>query len=604
MSATGKRTYAVRTAACALAGVLLLPLPVTAVSPISLSGAIGGAVMDQAGIPQMGATVLLYSAKEKLFGRALTGDDGLFSFPNLAPGAYSIRVSLSSFLPAMREDILVKPGGRSILNVNLSSLLSSIDLVYPGSEERAVMTEDWKWVLRTSAATRPVLRFQPGFSLEDPLAAQQSASAFSDTRGLLRVSAADGGMASGDRSDLGTAFALATSLYGRNHLEFSGNFGYTTSSGLPTAGFRTTYTRDAQLGSSPELSVMMRQLYLPGRVGAGLASRGMGDAGLPALRTLSVSYQDGSDLSDVLRVDYGFALDSVTFLDRLNYFSPYGRLTYLLGDSSALEFSYASGLPRSELSPVEAIDADLQEEIGALSYLPRVSLRGGRARVQRSDNLEIAYRATAGSRSYRFGVSKERVAQTALTLSAPDGFASDGDILPDLFSNASVFNAGGYSGLGATASMTQSLGSSLTATMTLGSEMALTPPGSDAVVGSPEQLRSMIRAGRRQTLTARVSGRAPWSGTQFSTAYQWGNRHAVTPALTYSTQRNRTHAGLNLYLRQPIPSFPLLPIRMEANAELRNLLAEGYMSIATADGGRLILMQTPRSLRGGVSFIF
>ena len=52
----------------------------------------------------------------------------------------------------------------------------------------------------------------------------------------------DGGQVSayGDAADLGTAFALATSLFGANQVQVSGNIGYTPQSGMPSAGFRTT----------------------------------------------------------------------------------------------------------------------------------------------------------------------------------------------------------------------------------------------------------------------------------------------------------------------------------------------------------------------------
>jgi hypothetical protein len=39
-------------------------------------------------------------------------------------------------------------------------------------------------------------------------------------------------------------------------------------------------------------------------------------------------------------------------------------------------------------------------------------------------------------------------------------------------------------------------------------------------------------------------------------------------------------------------------------AEARNLMAQGYLPITTPDGRRLWLVQFPRSLRGGLSFIF
>ena len=41
-----------------------------------------------------------------------------------------------------------------------------------------------------------------------------------------------------------------------------------------------------------------------------------------------------------------------------------------------------------------------------------------------------------------------------------------------------------------------------------------------------------------------------------------------------------------------------------ASAEVRNMLAQGYLPITGADGRRLLLVQSPRALRGGFSFIF
>ena len=78
----------------------------------------------------------------------------------------------------------------------------------------------------------------------------------------------------------------------------------------------------------------------------------------------------------------------------------------------------------------------------------------------------------------------------------------------------------------------------------------------------------------------------------------------MTPAHYYATQRMRSEAGLNVSLRQPIPAFSGLPVRMEASADLRNLLAEGYLPFSLSDGRQVVLMHTPRSFRGGLSFIF
>ncbi|MBI1791459.1 MAG: carboxypeptidase regulatory-like domain-containing protein [Acidobacteria bacterium] len=582
-----------------LLGLACLALPASAATPVKFYGKIVGVVTDAAGIPQMGAAVALFDRMEKLLSRAATDERGAFIFDNLLSGAYSVRVSLASFVPVLKSNILVTPGGRSLLNVSLAGLFSSIELVYPSSDQRALMSDEWKWVLRTSSATRPVLRLMPEWN--SGRRRTEQTAIFSGTRGLVKVSAGDGGRVTsfGNESDLGTAFALATSLFGTNRLQVSGNLGYASQSGIPSAGFRTTYSRESQ-HASPEVSITMRQLFLPSRVGAALG----GTAGVPALRTLSLSVDDSTQLTDALRFEYGFSLDAVTFFDRLNYLSPYGRLKYAVSKSDTLEFSYSSGVPRSDLPGGSKLrDADLQNQINSLALFPRISLQAGRAKVQRSESFELGYTKTAGSRTYRGAAYRESVSNAALTMAGATDLFPSGDVLPDLFSSSSVFNAGGYHSLGYMASVTQNLGDHLNATLIYGSGGALLPVRGEVENGSPDDLRAMIRQGRRRAVTSQIAGNSPWTGTHFVASYQWTDRRAATPTHYFVTQGTRAEAGLNVYLRQPIPTFFSLPVRLEASADMRNLLAQGYLPFM-ADGQRLLLMHTPRSVRGGLSFIF
>ena len=177
-----------------------------------LSGSISGVVRNSSGVPQMGATVFLFNRSERLLGRVLTNERGLFGFGLLTPDLYSVRVSLASFVPAVKQRIAVQPGMQSLLYVDLTSVLSSIELVYAPPGEGALMSDDWKWVLKGSSATRPVLRMVPLDSSSDAQQSQASSQAsnqtgsnqtgsnqtgsgrvFSDTRGMLNVSAGDPG---------------------------------------------------------------------------------------------------------------------------------------------------------------------------------------------------------------------------------------------------------------------------------------------------------------------------------------------------------------------------------------------------------------------------
>jgi hypothetical protein len=576
-------------------------------APDKLTGSIVGWVTNSAGIPQMGAAVLLFDRSERVTGRALTDEAGSFLFGTLVPGSYSVRVSLASFLPALKKSIVVQPGMRSLLNVNLASVLSSIELVYSAAGSGSVMNDDWRWVLRSSNATRPVLRFLPRFDVPEPASRRSSAlTPFSETRVMVRISAGEEGRVSqyGNEPGLGTAFALATSLFGDNQLQFSGNFGYSANSGIPATGFRTSYSRGSRgERSSPQVNLTMRQLYLPARAGTGLVTGQEGAA--PALRTMSAGFLDRSDISEALRFEYGFSLEFVSFLNTLSYFSPYGRLTYDLGDGEVAEFAFSSGVPPTELfAAAREAGNELQQDLAALALFPRVSLKDGRARVQRAENFEVAYRKTVGSRTYGVAAYSESVRNAALTMVAPAGAVPPGDLLPDLLSNSAVFNVGDYSSAGYMASVTEALGGHLNLTVAGGSGNALIPSGRDLRGESSDDLRLMLRHGQRRWAAARLSATLPGAGTYFMTSYRWADGRSLTAGHMYLTQTLRPDVGWNMYLRQPVPAFPGMRGRLEAIADLRNLLAQGYFSFSTPEGRRILLLHTPRSLRGGLSFIF
>ena len=598
--------------AVSLVAALASSAPVaSAASPASLSGSIAGFVRDSAGVPQMGASVLLFNRYERLIQRTITNERGLFGFESLSPDLYSVRVSLASFVPAMKQRIAVQPGMQSLLYVDLASVLSSIELVYAAPGQGALMSDDWKWTLKASASTRPILRFLPD-NPSDPTQNDKPAgeSVFSDTYGVLRVSAGDPGSLGGtsSQSDLGTAFALATSLFGRNRLQLSGNVGYSAGAALPATGFRTSFSRD---GFGPEVSVTMQQVYLPGRSGFSVVP---GQAeGAPAIRAMSVAIHDSIAISDDLRFDYGAALDSITFLDHLNYVSKFARLSYSLGDNGTVQLAYSSGAPpiqflaanqpdnRAELSGND--DAALAADLAALSVLPRLSLRDGRAAVQHSQDYEIGYEKKLKSTTVDVTGYHESITNLAMTVSAPDELFSPNDLLPDISSKSSVLNAGSLQRFGYAASVTQVLGDKIELGTSVGRAGALTAGTEDLPAATGDELRSTLHPTQRFWASARASAKLPVTGTIINASYQWMDYRAIMPSHFYLTQRAYPEPGLNIRVRQPIPSFLGMPGRLEATAELRNMLAQGYVRVSDA-GQSVLLTQNPRAVRGGLSFIF
>ena len=330
------------------------------------------------------------------------------------------------------------------------------------SDARALMSDDWKWVLRTGSSTRPVLRFLPGQPGSN--VSGESHDIFSETRGIVKVSTGDSTDGNSDGGDLGTAFALATSLYGINHLKISGNVGYGVDSGLPSAGFRTSYSHDFGT-SDPEVSVTMRQFYIPNRLGTNAVSTpglmgGFADTSLPPLRMISLSSSDRNQLSDSLEIVYGFELDAVSFIQRLHYLSPYARITWT-GLGGKIDVTYTSGNARPGLGSDDAgADPELTRDLEALSMIPRIGLRDDQTQVQRGDDYEISYSTKVGSREYRISGFRQHVSNTALRLSNA-GSEFSGDLLPDLYSDSSIFDAGAFTSMGYTASVTQHMGEQL-----------------------------------------------------------------------------------------------------------------------------------------------
>jgi hypothetical protein len=573
-----------------------------------LSGSLIGFVSNQNGTPQMGAAVLLYNHYDRLVGRSLTNEKGAFGFESLLPGVYSLRVSLASFVPAMKENIAIQPGMRSFLSINLASVLSSIELIYAAPGEASVMNDDWKWVLRTAIPSRPILRILPGIDISDPTKdstlSSKHSEIFSDTRGLVKVSTGEGGSLSafGSQADLGTSFALATSLFGTNELQFSGNFGYASHTGTPTAGFRTSYSNDLW-GAKPEVALTMRQVFLRGQAG-GAVLRGSQE-GAPPLRTMSVSTLDRRQLTDSLHLEYGASLESVAFVERLNYISPYARITNDFGRFGAIELAYSSGMPPAELLfGVQGPELEMQDDLAVLALFPRVSLLGGDARVQRTQNFEAGYRKNFGSRSFSVSAYREGVTNSAFMMASTGGFYSGADLLPDLSSDTYVFNMGDFHRLGFRATATQKFGEALAFTVATGNGGVLVNSSPVLETNNPDELRQAMKGERRTWIAAKVSGVVPWTGTQFSSAYQWTDFDVLTPNHLYLTSGLQPELGLNLRFRQSLPSFGVWSGRLVASAELRNLLAQGYIPVATADGRTLYLIQNPRSVRGGLSFIF
>lgn len=578
---------------------LALVAAVPAVERDSLAGAMAGLVTDAFGVPQMGATVEVVNETGALVRTLLSDKSGAFTVEGLPFGNYSVRVKMASFLPALRKVSLL-PGTRPLLSISLANVFSSIELIYLSPNQRRFMSEDWKWVLRSNAGARPALRLLP----DDASAPDgHSRTALADTQGVVQVSAGDQGKLSplGTVADLGTAFAVATSFFGDSQLTVSGNLGYGMS-GTSTTGFETRYSPGMTPGISPEVRLSLKQAFLP--VALGLPQSGVaGNRGM--LSTMSASVSDRTRLSDSLELQYGFAFDSVAYFDRLNYLSPYAKLAYRLSPDDLVQVSYSSGLPPAEMYAPPVLDgqpvpnADLQ----SLALFPRVSVNQGRAQVQRITSYEAGYEKRIGDTRLGVAVYHSDTRNAGITMLAPGGPVFGANLLPDLLSNSYVLHADNFRSMGGMVSATQVLGDQFEVAAGYGTFTALAAITQDPFFDSAA-LRSSLGARQRHFAMLSATKRLRHAGTFLHTAYQWNSGASATAGHLFVTQRYLPQQGLSILVRQPLGTVPGIRGRLEATADLSNLLAEGYVPMKTPDGRHVILVHTPRSVRGGLSFVF
>jgi hypothetical protein len=61
---------------------------------------------------------------------------------------------------------------------------------------------------------------------------------------------------------------------------------------------------------------------------------------------------------------------------------------------------------------------------------------------------------------------------------------------------------------------------------------------------------------------------------------------------------------LGMQIRQPLPKIDMLPMRIVAIADFRNLLGQGSVSVRQADGTSVLLTPAYRSVQGGFAVQF
>ena len=534
-------------------------------------GAISGYVRTNSGTPQMGAVVQILGSADRSL-TVFTDAAGFYTATGLLPGLYSLQVTAPSFLPALREKVGLRPGARLKVNVTLSTLLGVMQL---GPARPLPDEDDWKWTLR-SVANRPILRvFDDPAANRLDLPAEPQTHELKGTVSFLAGSAAGG---YGTGSDMSTGFTLERSIFTDGHLSVSGDVGYGSS--LPAGVLRTTYSHRLADGSAPTLGLTVRRFSA--------SDPNLHNA---ALQALALSAGDDFTVADVLELKFGSELQTVQFLGHATAFRPYGSADLHLSPNTVLEYDYATSRPdmRTEKG-FDSSPADLSESN------PRISLIGYSPKMESAHHHEVSLSRRVGKNNIQLAAYSDRVGDPAL-LGTGVTTAAGGFLLPDVSSGTFTYAGKTLNADGLRFVLQRKFSDDLAATLdyAFGGVVDLTKPEV-----SLQQAQQFLTNQRRHAVAVKLSGTAPRTHTRWIASYRWVNGPALTPVDMFNASPGQSEPFLNIFLRQPIPSRG----HMEAIIDVRNLLAQGYVPVLGQDGQTVYLVQSARSVRGGVSFSF
>ena len=549
--------------------MLVLALPAwSADSPGTISGYVRGAT----GIPQMGAMVeVLGAAAQSL--KVFTDENGFYSAAGLLPGVYNLKISAPAFLPALREHIGLYAGGNAVVNVTLSTLFEAVQIA---PARGPAENDDWKWVLR-SVSNRPILRLVDDPS---PVVAAESAKSDRDLKGTLSFLAGSPSQGFGSASDMSTGFSMEKSIFSSDTIGLRGNVGYGSSS--PSSVVRGSFQHKMDDGSEPSFAVTMWNLPAP-------------DLALHNLQALALTTSDELTLGDSLEFKFGSELQTIQFMGRVTTFRPFGTADLHLSPNTVLEYRYATSEPGSRLDKgFDSESPDVNESA------PHVTMTAYATTVEHAHHQELSLSHRIGKNNLQAAVYTDRVSDPAL-IGVGEFTTDNGNVLPDLYSGTFTYQGNDFHTQGMRLVLQREFNSELTGTFDYeyGGVLDLATP--DVRLENVSQ-SSVSR--KRQSVAGKLTGTVPKTKTHWMASYRLINGQALTPIDMFNASAGRADPYLNLFFRQPIPGTGFFPGHIEAIVDLRNLLAQGYVPVLGHDGHTVYLVQSAKTVSGGVAFTF
>jgi len=577
---------------------LLLPC----LQPLETAGAgygsLAGIVSDNKGVPLMGATVMVVGpvafaaeATSQTVERMITDAHGRFTLGHLVPGWYSLKVSSPTRLPAMRNGVRVEAGETVVATFVLTDILAPIRFQMPGNSVSS-WGDDWKWVLRTSSTTRPILRYREQAPATQSASKEQKVPLPRSERlaGVLPCStlrdplAEDFGMAS--------VFAYLQPVSVDSDVLAEASFA-PLSSGAGTVG--TLFSR-AQLQDSPQqFGLIFHQFSLvPGQnVASGASTRTFAQA-----RGLVATYSETRLLTPKVTVTAGMDINYLNAVDSVFTAQPHVNLEYQATAQTVLSAQFGSARGEGSNS--------LSDRLSLLNAFPQITQRDGHFEMEQLNHTEVAVNHRLGrsarvqAAAYHDGLRNAAV--WGLGQSAY-GQSFAGNALPNPAGNGLVINGGNYQSVGFRAVFAQTFDSRFEVLGAYSSGSALSAR-TFVMQSSRPYSRGMLRPEQTNALIGKITADLPGTHTRLTTSYEWVPNDRVTLVDPAGQGNLQVQPYLGIQIRQPIPTPNFLPVHIDAVAEFQNLLAQGYVPAGQGGQKPMVLSSGYHTIRGGFSVQF
>jgi hypothetical protein len=280
---------------------------------------------------------------------------------------------------------------------------------------------------------------------------------------------------------------------------------------------------------------------------------------------------------------------------RVSAIKPFGSADVHLSSNTVLSYQFASAEPN--MLAGKGFDS-AAVDLGQTG--PRISMVERNAVMEEARHQELALSRRFGNTSLQVAGYFDHIRNTALT-GAGEMDGPIAELLPDMYSGTFTYNGGELDTEGVRLVAQQKFSPALTATVSYSYGGVLDVNGTDMRLRG---LRPLVHQESRHSLGLKFSGTAPGTRTQWAASYRLTNQSSLTPVDLFDSSPGRIDPYLNVFIRQPIPGTSFLPGKMEALVDLRNLIAQGYVPVIGSDGRTLYLVQSARSVRGGLAFVF